>query len=229
MDVPPHPHVGLQTVTYLFDGAVRHRDSLGSDQVIRPGDVNWMTAGRGIVHEERSVADAGALHGLQAWVALPPGRRDVASRFHHLPSSALPQHLFDRVRVRAVAGNLESARVATPTFSEVVYLDVELQPQAAITLPCDPRHELALYVVEGALEVGGTTVRPHELAILSDGDSLGLGAQAPTRVVMIGGEPMPDPTVIYWNFITDTLEEARAREADWLAGRNFPRMPTREA
>ncbi|MCP3065159.1 pirin family protein [Myxococcus sp. K38C18041901] len=228
MSVPPHPHVGLQTVTYLFSGAIRHRDSVGSVQDIHPGDVNWMTAGRGIVHAEDVDSGPGAapLHGLQTWVALPREHRHTAPSFEHVPAAKLPLVEHECARVRVLAGRLGDAVSPVPSFHPLTYLDVELEPGASVSLPVEPSHALALYVAEGEVAVGGTTVARGVLAHLEDGGAtLTLHSVQGGRAVVLGGEPLPDPLVIWWNFVVDSVAEGRARLADWEAGRFPPLAP----
>lgn len=222
MDVPPHPHVGLQTVTYLFSGAIEHTDSLGSRQIIRPGDVNWMTAGRGIVHAER-VAGSEPLHGLQTWVGLPHAHRKTAPAFSHVPRAALPLNVLEGAEVRVIAGRLGGEASPVPTFQAVTFFDVTLEPGAVVSLPVDPGHALGLYVAVGVVEVAGVPVPEATLAELEPGrPALPLAAPAGARLAVLGGEPLPEPTVTYWNFVVDSVDEGRAREADWEAGRFDP-------
>ncbi|MBZ4418105.1 pirin family protein [Myxococcus sp. RHSTA-1-4] len=226
MDVPPHPHVGLQTVTYLFSGAIRHRDSLGTVQDIRPGDVNWMTAGRGIVHAEQvhTGPDAEPLHGVQTWVALPRERRQVEPAFTHTPAALLPLWEREGARVRVIAGGLGDAVSPVATFQPLTYLDVALSAGAEVSLPVDAAHALALYVAEGSATVGGTAVERGVLAHLDEGaPTLPLRSEQGARLLVFGGTPLPDPLVIWWNFVVDSVAEGRARFADWEAGR-FPAL-----
>lgn len=226
MDVPAHPHVGLQTVTYLFSGAIRHRDSLGSAQDIHPGDVNWMTAGRGIVHSEVVHSGPGAqpLHGVQTWVALPRESRDTEPAFSHVPASRLPLVERDGAKVRVIAGGLEDAVSPVATFSPLTYLDVDLSAGAAVSLPVDATHALALYVAEGEVSVGGMAVGRGMLAHLEDGAPLlSLRSEGGARLLVLGGTPLPEPLVIWWNFVVESVAEGRARYADWEAGR-FPSL-----
>ncbi|MCP3098062.1 pirin family protein [Myxococcus sp. K15C18031901] len=228
MSVPPHPHVGLQTVTYLFSGAVRHRDSLGSVQDIRPGDVNWMTAGRGIVHAEdvHTGPDAQALHGIQTWVALPRAARQVAPAFEHIPASRLPLCQFEGARVRVIAGALAEHVSPVPTYHPLTYLDVELEAGATVALPVAPAHALAVYVADGEVAVGGSPVARGVLAHLDEGAGVvSLHSTSGGRAVVLGGEPLPEPLVIWWNFVVDSVAEGRARLADWEAGRFPPLAP----
>lgn len=228
MDVPAHPHVGLQTVTYLFSGAIRHRDSVGSVQDIRPGDVNWMTAGRGIVHAEEVDASPGAppLHGVQTWVALPQEHRRTEPSFTHVPAERLPLVERDGARVRVIAGRLEDAVSPVATFQPLTYLDVELAPNTDVALPVDAAHALAVYVAEGAVSVGGTEVARGVLAHLDDGTSLlSLRSEGGARLLVLGGTPLPEPLVIWWNFVVESVAEGRVRLADWEAGRFPPLAP----
>ncbi|QSQ19543.1 pirin family protein [Pyxidicoccus parkwayensis] len=226
MDVPAHPHVGLQTVTYLFSGAIRHQDSLGTVQDIHPGDVNWMTAGRGIVHAEVVHSGPGAqpLHGVQTWVALPKEDRQTEPSFAHVPAAQLPLVERDGARVRVIAGRLDEAVSPVSTFSSLTYLDVELSAGASVSLPVDTAHALALYVAEGEVSVGGTAVGRGVLAHLEDGaPSLSLRSEGGARLLVLGGAPLPEPLVIWWNFVVESVAEGRARFADWEAGR-FPSL-----
>ncbi|NMO15787.1 pirin family protein [Pyxidicoccus fallax] len=226
MDVPAHPHVGLQTVTYLFSGSIRHRDSVGSVQDIHPGDVNWMTAGRGIVHAEEvhTGPDAPPLHGVQTWVALPREHRNTEPAFTHTPASELPLWERPGARVRVIAGRLGDAESPVSTFHPLTYLDVELSAGADVSLPVDPSHALALYVAQGQVSVGGKSVDRGVLAHLDEGTpSLPLQSQQGARLLVLGGLPLPDPLVIWWNFVVDSVAEGRARFADWEAGR-FPSL-----
>lgn len=225
MDVPPHPHVGLQTVTYLFSGAIEHRDSLGSVQVIRPGDVNWMTAGRAITHAETVVQGSGALHGIQTWVGLPRERRKMEPAFEHFSAAVLPRVQFPGAEVVVIAGALGEQRSPVPSFLPLTYLDLNLQAGAELALPLQPEHELALYVASGEVTLGGTVVPKGVLAVLDDGGAvLQLAAKQAARAVLFGGVPLPEPTAIWWNFIVDSVEEGKACEVDWKAGK-FPRVP----
>jgi redox-sensitive bicupin YhaK (pirin superfamily) len=225
MDVLPHPHIGLQTVTYLFSGAIEHRDCLGSVQVIRPGDVNWMTAGRAITHAEMVVRGGEELHGIQTWVGLPPGRRKIEPAFQHFGGEVLPEVAYPGATVKVIAGTLGAQHSPVPTFQPTTYLDLRLQPGARLSLPVDPAHELALYVAVGEVTLGETVIPRGVLASLGDGGGvLHLASAAGARAVLVGGEPMQEPTVIWWNFIVDSVEEGRACEQDWKAGR-FPKVP----
>ncbi|BBK39114.1 pirin-like protein [Allostella sp. ATCC 35155] len=219
MDVRPHPHIGLSTVTYLFAGEIMHRDSVGSAQPIRPGEVNWMTAGRGITHSERfekARAEGGDLHGIQAWVALPDGDEETDPGFFHYGTDALPAFSEPGVRGRLVAGTafgLASVRTNSPLF----YIHWELEPGARVALPDDHR-ERAAYVVAGAVETGGQTVGAGRMAVFQAGADATLRATEPTIVIAIGGAPVGE-RFIEWNFVSSSKERIEQAKADWRAGR----------
>jgi len=225
MGIPAHPHVGLQTVTYLFSGESRHTDSLGSDQIIRPGDVNWMTGGSGIVHAEEVLPGPGELHGMQTWVGLPQAHRRIAPAFAHFSSVVLPRLEFAGARVRVVAGRVGEAASPVPTFQPLTYLDVELEPGATLHLPVEAAQSLGVYVAVGELEISAQRVDSGVLAHLSESSPLlVLSSKAGARAIVLGGEPLPEPTVIWWNFVVDSVAEGKALQADWEAGR-FPSIP----
>ena len=221
IDVRPHPHIGLATVTYLFDGAFEHRDNLGRVQTIRPGDVNWMTAGRGIAHSERTPAAeraAGhAVHGIQTWVALPQHAEEVAPSFHHHPARDLPQIDRDGVRLRLIAGNAFGERSPVTTFSEMFYLAAEFSAGSTMTLP--PEHvERALYSTDAAVHVGGSEVPAGHLAVLAPGENVEIRANAATRVLLLGGAPLDGERHVWWNFVSSSRERIERAKAEWKSG-----------
>jgi len=225
MAVPPHPHVGLQTVTYLFSGAIRHADSIGSVQVIRPGEVNWMTAGRAIVHAERGLAEGGPIQGLQTWVGLPQAQRKMEPAFTHVGREAIPLIATESGRVRVLAGRIGEAVSPTPTFQPLTYLDVEIDAGGEVTVPVEAEHELAAFSAIGDAEIGGTLVASGVLAHLSRSETtLTIKSAAGARCMVLGGTPLPEPTVIWWNFIVDSVDEGKARHSDWI-GERFPKLP----
>ncbi len=227
MDVPAHPHVGLQTVTYLFSGAIRHTDSIGSVQEIRAGDVNWMTAGRAIVHAEEASQESGPLHGIQTWVGLPHAHRKTDPDFRHIPASSLPVIEREGATVRLLAGRLGEATAPTPTFQPLTYADIQLHPGASITLAVDPEQQLGLYVAAGDMNMSGTAIPAGVLAQLSTGEGeLSLRSEGGGRAMLLGGAPLPEPTVIWWNFIVDSVAEGVSLRAEWTSG-NFPKLPPR--
>lgn len=220
-DVPPHPHIGLQTVTYLFDGEILHNDSLDNRQMIRPGEVNWMTSGRGITHSEQVITPQKRIHGIQTWVGLPHKDRKTEPDFAHFPSSEIPEHIADGVTIKIIAGECLGKISPIPTFQRLTYLDVTASEKSFIELPTDQSHELAVYVCVGSVKVGDHTINRHDLAKLTPGDTLELTALEDSRFIIFGGEPLPEPTVIYWNFVADTLGEAKQAMVDWEDGK-FP-------
>ncbi|MEQ8816063.1 MAG: pirin family protein [Thalassobaculum sp.] len=227
MDVRPHPHIGLSTLTYLFEGEVMHRDSLGTAQAIRPGEVNWMTAGRGIVHSERTDSElraaGAALYGIQAWVALPKAAEEVAPSFAHIGSEALPTIEGEGKRVRVVAGTLWGETSPVPGYSETIYADAVLDTGARLPIPAE-HEERAVYVVEGTVSVAGDRFDCGRLLVLNPGDEITVTAESRARVLVLGGEPMDGPRFIWWNFVASSREKIEAAKADWQA-RRFAIVP----
>lgn len=228
MDTRPHPHIGLATVTYLLEGALVHRDSEGFVQEIRPGDVNLMTAGRGIVHSERSRPNrpAGAvLSGFQGWLALPTVLEETNPGFQHVPAAALPASDGEGVSMRLLAGSLHGMRAPTRTFSDIVMADVVLADGARFRV--DAEHvERAIYVVSGAIEVAGQTgaFGPDRLVAFRPGAEIVLRASGPARLMLLGGEPLEGRRHIYWNFVSSRRERVEQAARDWQEGR-FPSVP----
>ena len=230
LDVRPHPHIGLATVTYLTAGEIVHRDSVGSVQAIRPGDVNWMTAGRGIVHSERTgpqVRAAGAdLAGLQCWVALPRQHEETDPSFVHVSAAQLPSEEGDGVTARIVAGELFGHRSPVQTLSPLFYADVQLQPGARLDLPA-AYSERAIYLVDGTLDLGADgRFDAGRLIVLRPGVTVTLEGAGPgtTRAMLLGGEPMDGPRYLAWNFVASSVERIEQAKDDWRAGR-FPQVP----
>ena len=222
IDVRPHPHIGLATVTYLFDGTIIHRDSLGSLQPIRPGDVNWMTAGSGIVHSERSDADLrkqpDSLHGLQLWVALPQKYEETDPDFTHYPAAELPSMEGDGITSRLIAGSAFGLTSPVKTFSDLFYLDATLEPGARIAL--DAQHEeRAAYVVEGTVEIEGSEFEAGQLLVFAPARQIVVKAVTPVKLVMLGGEPMDGPRHLWWNFVSSSKERIEQAKADWTRDR----------
>lgn len=221
-DVRPHPHIGLATVTWLYDGTIVHRDSLGFVQPIEPGAVNWMTAGRGIVHSERSPADTrGAgirLHGLQTWVALPREHEETAPAFVHLPREALPVLAPDGARIVVVAGDFLGARAPTPVFSRTLYASVELAAGAQIALP--PEHaERAVYLVAGAAALDGAPLPVAHMAVLDAGATPVVRAGSASRLMLVGGDALDGERIVWWNFVSSSRGRIERAKRDWTAGR----------
>jgi redox-sensitive bicupin YhaK (pirin superfamily) len=219
LDVRAHPHIGLATVTYLFEGAIEHRDSLGTVQTIRPGDVNRMTAGRGIVHSERSPKprDGATLHGIQFWVALPREDEDIAPAFHHHPAATLPRWTEGGAAAILIAGTYQGRTAPAAGFSPMVYLDLALEAGARFALH-PVQDERALYVVEGGVAVDGTALEPGVLALLAQGQTATLTADAPARLIAFGGAPLDAPRKLWWNFVSSRPERIAEARTAWEAG-----------
>jgi redox-sensitive bicupin YhaK (pirin superfamily) len=231
MDVRPHPHINLATVTYLFEGEILHRDSLGSRQAIKPGAINWMTAGRGIVHSERTPPDVRARgsrqHGIQLWVALPRANEETEPEFHHHDADSLPTREGGGVSLRILAGTAYGAAAPVRTFSPLFYVEAVLPQGARLPLP-DEHEERALYIVEGALSCEGARVNAGTMAVLSRGSAPVLRAETAARVMLLGGAPMDGPRHIWWNFVSSSEDRIEKAKRDWREGR-FPKVPGDEA
>ncbi|MEJ8856636.1 pirin family protein [Variovorax robiniae] len=221
-DVRPHPHIGLATVTYLFDGAMMHRDSIGSAQEILPGAINWMTAGRGIVHSERKperLLDASYVnHGLQLWAALPQAFEETEPSFEHTAASDIPEVVEQGVPVRVLIGTAFRLTSPVKTFAPTLYLDITLPAGARFELPALAQ-EMAIYVVEGDATLDGAPVPAHTMAALPDNTGATLQAQAPVRLVVIGGDALDGPRFMSWNFVSSRRERIFEAGADWKAQR----------
>jgi redox-sensitive bicupin YhaK (pirin superfamily) len=222
LDVRPHPHIGLATVTYLFDGRILHRDSLGTVQTIEPGAVNWMTAGRGIVHSERTPperrASGGSLFGIQTWVALPKAQEETAPSFAHHGSDTLPTIDERGVRVRMIIGSLWGATSPVETFSETFYADAALDRAARLALPAS-HEERAAYVAVGSITVDSQPFGVGQLLVFRPGAAVVVEATQPARVLLFGGEPMDGPRRIWWNFVSSSTERIEQAKSDWRDGR----------
>lgn len=231
IDVRPHPHIGLATVTYLFDGEIMHRDSLGTEQAIRPGELNLMRAGSGIVHSERTgVAERqkeSRLFGIQAWAALPKSHEESAPDFRHLGIDELPRMEGEGKRVRLVMGEMfrksSPAEFPHPSF----YAEAVLAPGAV--LPLDPDYdERAVYIVSGAIDIAGDTFEAGRLLIFKPGDRISILATSQSRLILLGGEPMDGPRHIWWNFVSSDKDRIRAAKEEWKTGK-FDTVPGDEA
>ena len=224
LDVRPHPHIGLATLTYLIEGEILHRDSLGSVQPILPGEVNWMTAGRGIVHSERTSpamrATGGPLFGLQTWIALPRHAEETAQGFAHHKAHEIPTTEDAGTRLTVVAGSVDGLVSPIITFSDMVYADIEMVPGARYQVRAE-HIERAVYVVSGEVEVIGQSgsFAAGELVVFKPGAEVILKSNMTTRLMLIGGEPLPEERHIFWNFVSSDPERIEQAKADWKAGR----------
>ena len=219
-DVRPHPHIGLATVTYLFEGAMQHRDSTGVSQRIEPGAINWMTAGRGIVHSERTPDDLRSLprrsHGLQLWLALPAADEEMAPSFAHTPASALPEIEVGGARLRVLIGAAFGAVSPVAVRSPTLFVDIALAAGDAFPLP--PAVERAVYVIEGDAQLDGEDIPPGRMVVLAEDDEPMLSADADARVVLVGGAPL-GPRQLWWNFVSSRKERIAQAADDWAAQR----------
>ena len=219
-DVLPHPHIGLSTVTYLFAGEIVHRDSLGMEQAIRPGEMNWMIAGSGITHSERferARREGGPMHGVQSWVALPNGEEETAPAFAHHEGEDLPIHEDEGVRVRLLAGEAFGLRAAVKTHSPLFYVHVALDSGARIALPKE-YPERAIFLVSGAAEADGQTIEQTQMVVFSTGADAVVQATMPSVLMLLGGAPVGE-RFIEWNFVSSSRDRIAQAKSDWQAGR----------
>jgi redox-sensitive bicupin YhaK (pirin superfamily) len=228
LEVRPHPHIGLSTATYLFEGEILHRDSLGAAQPIRPGDVNWMTAGRGIAHSERTDralrGHGNRLFGIQSWVALPKAAEETAPAFVHHPGASLPMIEDGGIRLRLIAGAAWGLASPIAVSSPLFYADAILAPGSALPLP-DQHEERAAYVLEGEVAVAGDGFAPGRMLVFRAGDRLPLRAgPRGARVLLLGGLAMDGPRYLFWNFVSSSRERIEQAKSDWQAGR-FGKVP----
>ena len=226
LDVRPHPHIGLSTMTYLFEGEILHRDSLGTVQLIRPGAINWMTAGRGIAHSERTPQEAAAgspLSGVQFWVALPKSHEELEPSFRHLEANELPVMGGGDVSARMIAGDAFGCRSPLSAPHPMICVDIALATGAHIELPAD-HPEQALYVAGGLIEAGNVRYGQGQLLILPAGMRSSVHATSDARLILLGGEPMDGPRHIWWNFVSSSKDRIEQAKQDWKLNR-FPAVP----
>jgi redox-sensitive bicupin YhaK (pirin superfamily) len=222
VDVRPHPHIGLATVTYLYEGALTHRDSLGFEQVIRPGDVNWMTAGRGIVHSERTPAPERAaghrLHGIQTWIALPLAHEEADPGFFHHGAASLPRAERDGVRLCVIAGEAFGMRSPVRVYAPTLYVDVHLAAGATLRIPAE-HAERAMYVVAGKVGIDAVDVAPGCMLVLAGTGDVTLSASSDAQVMLCGGAPLDGERVLWWNFVASDKARIEQAKAAWRAQR----------
>lgn len=223
IDVRPHPHIGLATVTYLFEGAFMHKDSLGSAQPIRPGDMNWMIAGSGITHSERTAPETRAaghrLHGIQSWVALPKTAERTAPYFKHHPAATLPVVKQPGARLRVIAGTAFGVTSPVEVQSPTLYVDADLDAGASITLT--PEHqERALYVADGGITIDETELPALQMAVLTEGATVTITARVKTRLMILGGAPLDGPRLMWWNFVASDEALLEQAKANWAKGKD---------
>jgi redox-sensitive bicupin YhaK (pirin superfamily) len=227
VSVRPHPHIGIATITYLFAGKIMHRDSLGYAQPIEKGAINWMTAGQGIVHSERTPEDlkqtGSHLHGIQAWVALPVELEETEPRFEHYPADDVPEANRDGSIVRVIAGNAYELSSPVRTSSETLYVEVDLAAGADLSLPGDVE-ELAIYVVDGEIEVGACRVVAGRMAVVEQGSDAVAHARTASKFMLLGGASLPGKRYLWWNFVSSSKERMKQAKSDWREKR-FPEVP----
>lgn len=225
INVRPHPHIGIATVTYLFDGEILHRDSLGSYQLIRPGDINLMVAGRGIVHSERERPEIKQIphtaHGLQLWLALPKEQEEIEPAFYHYPAKDIPNLSVGGVPVRVIMGSIYGVASPVKVFSETIYLEAHLQAGQFLKLP--PAEERAVYVASGSLKAKNTAIPEHTMAFFTRDPEIIVEATSESRIALIGGQAF-DKRYIEWNFVSSSKERIEKAKADWKENR-FPTVP----
>ena len=220
VDVRPHPHIGLSTLSYLFEGEMTHRDSVGSEIAIKPGEVNWMTAGSGITHSERFETlrrDGGRMDGIQAWIALPDDKEEVAPSFSHHAGADLPSFEGDGLKATLVAGKAFGVEARVPVYSPLFYVHWELATGAKAGLPAE-YPERAAYVAKGSVEVDGRTLHTGQMAVFAPGQTITFTALEPSTVMLLGGEPV-GPRFLEWNFVSSSKDRLEQAKADWRAGR----------
>jgi redox-sensitive bicupin YhaK (pirin superfamily) len=222
LDVRPHPHIGLSTVTYLFDGNIRHRDSLGTEMVIEPGDVNLMTAGRGIVHSERSPEEMRghplSISGLQTWLALPDHMEEIDPLFDHTLRAALPLIDADGISGRVVIGEFDGMRSPVATHSDTLYADLKLAPGASVKIPADAE-ERAIYILEGSVIISGDRFHPDRLLVFRPGDEIVVSSEGGAHFMLFGGASLGSKRYIWWNFVSSSQERIEQAKQEWKTGR----------
>jgi redox-sensitive bicupin YhaK (pirin superfamily) len=227
MDVRPHPHIGLATVTWLFEGTIRHRDTLGSLADITPGAVNWMTAGRGIAHSERTPPDARRdgqrMHGVQVWVALPRADEEVAPEFHHHEAATLPHIEQPGARLVLIAGTAYGQASPVKVFAPMFFLEARLEAGAQLALP-EEHAERGVHVIEGEVSWGDVTLAPKEMAVQAGDNAPAVHAKVASRVMLFGGAPLDGDRHLWWNFVSSSRERIEQAKADWSGGR-FGKVP----
>ncbi|RKS93817.1 hypothetical protein BC952_1664 [Flavobacterium limicola] len=228
LDVPPHPHIGLSTLTYLFEGSIMHRDSLGTEMEIKPGQINWMTAGKGIVHSERTPeylrSSDKMLHGLQIWVALPKELEEMEPSFFHVPENQIPEWEIDNIACKLIAGEILSKKSPVPVYSPLYLLELKSTTPQTVIIGEHLYGESALYILEGSIESEGNVFGPKQILIAKDSKLCTFDMAANTTIYIFGGEPFPEERIIYWNFVASTKELIEQAKEKWLL-QTFDKVP----
>jgi redox-sensitive bicupin YhaK (pirin superfamily) len=228
LDVPPHPHIGLSTLTYLFEGSIMHKDSLGTEMEIKPGQINWMTAGKGIVHSERTPEYLRSfdkmLHGLQIWVALPKELEEMEPSFFHVPENQIPEWEIDNIAYKLIAGEILGRKSPVPVYSPLYLLELKSTTPQTVTIGEHLYGESALYILEGSIESEENVFGPKQILIAKDSKLCTFEMAANTTIYIFGGEPFPEERTIYWNFVASTKELIEQAKEKWLA-QTFDKVP----
>lgn len=228
LDVPPHPHIGLSTLTYLFEGSIMHKDSLGSEIEIKPGQINWMTAGKGIVHSERTpeyLRDSDKmLHGLQIWVALPKELEEIEPSFFHVPENEIPEWQLGDVAFKLIAGEVLGKKSPVPVYSPLYLLELKSSNRQTVTIGEHLFGESGLYILEGSIESDGHVFEPKQLLVAKDSKLCSFDMAENTTIYIFGGEAFPEERIIYWNFVASTKELIEKAKDKWLA-QTFDKVP----
>lgn len=227
LDVPPHPHIGLSTLTYLFEGAVMHRDSLGNEVEIQPGAVNWMTAGKGVVHSERTPQylrqSEKKLHGLQIWVALPKELEETEPSFTHIEAGAIPQWNQNNVQIKLIAGKAFGKKSPVPVYSELYFIEIKSSKKQKLSIGNDLFGESALYILEGNITADGNNYKSNLILIAKDSKFCEFEMHENTIVFIFGGEPFLEERFINWNFVSSSKERIQQAKEDWI-NQKFPKI-----
>jgi redox-sensitive bicupin YhaK (pirin superfamily) len=227
-DVPPHPHIGLSTLTYLFEGSIMHKDSLGTEMEIKPGQINWMTAGKGIVHSERTPeylrSSDKMLHGLQIWVALPKELEEMEPSFFHVPENQIPEWKTDNIAFKLIAGEVLGKKSPVPVYSPLYLLELKSTTRQTVTIGEHLFGESGLYILEGSIESEGNIFEPKQLLVAKDSKLCSFDMAENTTIYIFGGEPFPEERIIYWNFVASTKELIEKAKEKWLA-QTFHKVP----
>jgi redox-sensitive bicupin YhaK (pirin superfamily) len=220
-DVPPHPHIGLSTLTYLFEGSIMHKDSLETEMEIKPGQINWMTAGKGIVHSERTPeylrSSDKMLHGLQIWVALPKELEDMEPSFFHVSEDEIPEWKQDNIAFKLIAGEVLGRKSPVPVYSPLYLLELKSTTRQTVTIGTDLFGESALYILEGSIESEGNIFEPKQILIAKDTKLCSFDMAKNTTIYIFGGVPFPEERIIYWNFVASTKELIEKAKEKWVA------------
>lgn len=228
LDVPPHPHIGLSTLTYLFEGTIMHRDSLGNEMEIQPGAVNWMTAGKGVVHSERTPQylrqSEKKLHGLQIWVALPKELEETEPSFTHIEAGDIPQWNQNNVQIKLIAGKAFGKKSPVPVYSELYFIEIKSAKKQKLSIGNDLFGESALYILEGNITADGNNYKSNQILIAKDSKLCEFEMDKNTVVYLFGGEPFPEERFINWNFVSSNKERIQQAKEDWI-NQKFPKIP----